>query len=313
MVSIIVPIYKVEKYLRICVDSLINQTYKDLEIILVDDGSPDDCGRICDEYTIRDSRIKVVHQPNAGVSAARNAGLDIAGGEYVGFCDPDDFVSKDMYMCLVDAMKIHDADLTACGYNYYSKEYILDSSRLYPLMEDEIMSRRDIYSKLSDMPPTIRHGVVTKLFKASIIGDLRFDVRLKSAEDCVFLLNYVKRVNSAVFVHRPLYMNLVRDGSATHGGLDINSLTDSFTVHNSMYEDTVIYAPKLKDKAIAFLMDVCTLKYNEAKARGIKSDDSEGCLREMRRFLRRKALTALTSSSIFWKTKIYYLLFWIRK
>ncbi len=313
MVSIIVPIYKVEKYLRACIDSLINQTYRDIEIILVDDGSPDDCGRICDEYAIHDSRVKVVHQPNAGVSAARNAGLDIAGGEFIGFCDPDDFVAEDMYMCLVDAMKRHDADLAACGYNYYSEDYILDSSRLYPLMEDETMSRRDIYSKLSDMPPTIRHGVVTKLFRAAIIGDLRFDIRLKSAEDCDFLLSYAKRVNSAVFVHRPLYMNLVRDGSATHGGLNIKSLTDSFAVHNSMYEDTVNYDPKLKDKAIAFLMDVCTLKYNEAKARGVKSGDFDECLRAMHRFLRKKALTALTSRSILWKTKLYYLLFWIRK
>ncbi len=313
MISIIAPIYKVEKYLRKCIDSLINQTYNDIEIILVDDGSPDDCGRICDEYAMRDLRVKVMHQSNAGVSAARNVGLDIASGEYVGFCDPDDFVAEDMYMYLVNAMKYHNADLVACGYNYYSEEYILDRSRLYPSRKDETMSRRDIYSKLSDMPPTIRHGVVTKLFKASIISDLRFDVKLKSAEDGDFLLNYIKRVNTAVFVHRPLYMNLVRDGSATHGGLHINSLTDSFAVHNRMYEDTITYDPRLKDKAIAFLMDVCTLKYNEAKARGVKSDDSDECLLQMCRFLRRKALTAVTSSSILWKTKLFYLMFWIRK
>jgi len=313
MISIIVPIYKVEKYLRICIDSLINQTYKDIEIILVDDGSPDNCGKICDDYASKDLRVKVIHQPNAGVSAARNAGLSVARGEYIGFCDPDDFVAPDMFQTLFDAIKKHGADLGACGYNYYSEEYILDTSRLYQLRENEIMSRRDIYSKLSDMPPTLRHGVVTKLFKASIIGDLRFDVRLKSAEDGDFLLNYIKRVNTAVFVHRPLYMNLVRDGSATHGGLNVNSLADSFAVHNRMYEDTVAYDKSLKNKAIAFLMDVCTLKYNEAKAHGLKSNESDRCLRQMRRFLSRKALTALASSSILWKTKIYYLLFWIRK
>ena len=95
LISVIVPIFKVEDYLRKCVDSVINQTYKNLEIILVDDGSPDNCPKICDEYANQDSRIKVIHKENGGLSDARNAGMKIAKGEYVSFIDSDDYISCD--------------------------------------------------------------------------------------------------------------------------------------------------------------------------------------------------------------------------
>ena len=95
-VSIIVPVYKVEKYLRKCIDSIINQTLKDIEIILVDDGSPDNCGKICDEYAAKDTRIKVIHKENGGLSSARNAGMEVAEGEYIGFVDSDDWIESDL-------------------------------------------------------------------------------------------------------------------------------------------------------------------------------------------------------------------------
>ena len=98
--SVIVPIYKVEEYLHRCIDSIINQTYTNLEIILVDDGSPDNCPMICDEYAKKDSRIRVIHKKNGGLSDARNAGLEIATGEYIGFVDSDDWIHKDMYHIL---------------------------------------------------------------------------------------------------------------------------------------------------------------------------------------------------------------------
>lgn len=95
--SIIVPVYKVEPYLHRCVDSILAQTFTDFELILVDDGSPDNCGAICDEYAAKDSRILVIHKENGGLSDARNAGLDIAKGEYIGFVDSDDYISPQMY------------------------------------------------------------------------------------------------------------------------------------------------------------------------------------------------------------------------
>lgn len=115
-ISIIIPVYKVEAYLRKCLDSVIGQTYRELEIILVDDGSEDNCGRICDEYAGRDERIRVIHQQNGGVSAARNAGLAIASGDYLGFVDSDDWIEPDMYAYLLQGLKKEGADIAVCGH-----------------------------------------------------------------------------------------------------------------------------------------------------------------------------------------------------
>lgn len=123
LISVIVPIYKAELYLRKCVDSILAQTYQNLEIILVDDGSPDGCGAICDEYAKKDSRIRVVHQENGGVSAARNAGLEAASGEYIGFVDPDDWIAPDMYQCLYRGLEEYRADIAVCEYyNCWSRK-----------------------------------------------------------------------------------------------------------------------------------------------------------------------------------------------
>ena len=101
-VSIIVPIYNVEKYLSKCIESILSQTYKNIEIILVDDGSPDNSPQICDEYAKKDDRIIVIHKANGGVSSARNAGIDIATGKYIGFVDPDDYIENNMYELMVN-------------------------------------------------------------------------------------------------------------------------------------------------------------------------------------------------------------------
>lgn len=114
IISIIVPVYKVEKYLKRCIDTIINQTYKNLEIILVDDGSPDNSGNICDEYAKKDGRIKVIHKENGGQSSARNAGLDIAKGEYIGFVDSDDYIDEEMYEKLIKIALDTDADIVEC-------------------------------------------------------------------------------------------------------------------------------------------------------------------------------------------------------
>ena len=112
----VIPIYNVEKYLKKCIDSVINQTHKKLEIILVDDGATDACPKICDEYLKLDERVKVVHKRNGGLSSARNAGLNVASGEYVCFFDSDDFVDCDMLEQLIKAIEVNDCDVCICGY-----------------------------------------------------------------------------------------------------------------------------------------------------------------------------------------------------
>lgn len=314
MISIIVPVYNVEAFLPKCIESLMAQTYRDIEIILVDDGSPDDCGTICDSYSVKDNRIIVIHQANAGVSAARNAGLEIAKGEYIGFCDPDDFVSSEMFGDMKNAMESFCADIAVSGYDYYSEDYQLDESRSYPVKSNELLRAEQFCGRLSDMPPTVRCGVVNKLFLRSKIGNKKFDVNLHSAEDLAFVIDYLSEIKYAVFVHKPHYGNLVRQGSATHGGLSIDRLRDSFAVHDKMYTTSVTLHPQLRDHSLAFLLDVCFLKYNEVKARtGVDPKVKAQCLAEMRKYLRPRVLEAINDKEIYWKTRISYLKIWIRK
>lgn len=154
-ISIIVPVYNVEKYLNRCLDSILNQTFTDFELILVDDGSTDNSGIICDEYKTKDNRIKVIHKENGGLSSARNAGLDIARGRYIGFVDSDDFISKDMYQILYNEAEKNKADMIMCEFKKVDKNYEAINNNLYKksdiklLKKDEILE--DMYSDMYDI------------------------------------------------------------------------------------------------------------------------------------------------------------------
>lgn len=125
LITVIIPVYNVEKYLRRCLDSVIAQTYQNLEIICVDDGSIDDSGKICDQYAVRDARIKVIHQENQGLSAARNRGLDCATGEYIAFVDSDDYIQSDMLERLYSELSKSEASYVICGYNVVNSAGII--------------------------------------------------------------------------------------------------------------------------------------------------------------------------------------------
>ena len=117
LISVIVPVYNVERYLRQCIESITNQSYKNLQIILIDDGSKDNSGKICDEYAEKDKRVEVIHKENTGVSAARNTGLDNAKGEWITFVDADDWVEKNFCEILIKKATENESDCIACGYN----------------------------------------------------------------------------------------------------------------------------------------------------------------------------------------------------
>lgn len=174
MISVIVPVYKVEPYLDRCVRSIVEQTYTDLEIILVDDGSPDNCPAMCDAWAERDSRIKVIHQSNAGAGAARNAALDIAKGDLIAFVDSDDYLSPDMYTHLYSLLE-QGADIAECGnINVYDDSASFDCSdtsvhtyTAQEAMEEHI--RDHIFRQL----------IWNKLYRREMIGDIRFPTGTK--------------------------------------------------------------------------------------------------------------------------------------
>lgn len=121
-ISVIIPVYNVEQYLPKCIESILNQTYRNLEIILVDDGSTDSSGKVCDEYAVKDSRVSVLHKENGGASSSRNAGLEFAHGEYIAFVDSDDWLDSNMYADMMDISLKYDADIVECGYRYIKNE-----------------------------------------------------------------------------------------------------------------------------------------------------------------------------------------------
>lgn len=172
VISVIVPVYKVEKYLEDCVNSLVNQTLKDLEIILVDDGSPDDCGKICDRLAESDRRIKVIHKSNGGLSSARNAGIDVARGEYIGFVDSDDWIEPDMYEYLLTLIRKYDADVADCEMLEISKrEYVAikEKENVEKLSQKEAL---DVFFRVSKS--NINYCVCDKLFKKEIFEKVKF-------------------------------------------------------------------------------------------------------------------------------------------
>ena len=151
MISVIVPVYKVEKYLRKCVESIQNQTYKDLEIILVDDGSPDNSGKICDELREQDNRILVIHQQNVGLAGARNAGLAQCQGEFVAFVDSDDTIEPNMYQIMLETMD-DKCDLVICGYRVVKEGQSLGIQKNFipqRLTEDELWD--EVFGRLNNL------------------------------------------------------------------------------------------------------------------------------------------------------------------
>lgn len=216
-VSIIVPIYNVEKYLIKCVDSLVNQTLKEIEIILVDDGSPDNCPKICDDYAKKDTRIKVIHKQNAGVSAARNTGIEVATADWLAFVDADDWVEEDMFEEAYKRTINNDVDMVLFNfYSNYEKSEIINKK--IP-QEDFITEDKNIIEqlKLSVLHPMFAPyhtqfacmaAPWNKIFKASIIkeNNIKFPLEVKGIfDDGLFNLYYYDYVKKIDFFNKPLY------------------------------------------------------------------------------------------------------------
>lgn len=173
LISVIVPVYKVEKYLDRCVESIVGQTYSNLEIILVDDGSPDHCPAMCDAWTEKDSRIKVVHKKNGGLSDARNAGTEVSNGDLIGFVDSDDWIAPDMYQCLYETMKAENSDIAACGVEMVWEDET--ASRMLTKSGNCVLSKAEAMRALIE-ESWIKQPVWYKLYKADKIRHIPFPV-----------------------------------------------------------------------------------------------------------------------------------------
>lgn len=197
-VSIIVPIYKVEDYIRECIDSILAQTYPDFELILVDDGSPDDCGRICDDYAKRDNRIKVVHKVNGGLTSARNAGLEVAKGEWIMHVDGDDWIEPDMIESLIQAAQVTGADLVFGDFMKYGP------GQGHYRFPDWVEEKHDSLCRFISYSWTILCG---SLIKRILYTDnqLKSPEGISYCEDFHLIVRLCHFANKVVNVHRPFY------------------------------------------------------------------------------------------------------------
>ena len=229
-ISIIIPIYNVEQYLPQCLDSIINQTYKNLEIILINDGSTDNSGKICDNYAKVDNRIHVFHKKNEGVSSARNLGLEKCTGDFIGFIDPDDFIELNMYELLYNEQQKTNADIVWCNYSlYYSlnKQIFgeINSNITYNLLN--INEKNDFYSDLF-YKYNMKAYLWNKLYQKEIFSNIKFPYK-KIFEDLFVFIYLISKANKISFINKKLYYYRQR----------VNSICNKTHIHSTFNIDMI--------------------------------------------------------------------------
>ena len=276
IISVIVPVYNVVELLPRCIDSLLNQKFTDYEVVLVDDGSTDGSGAICDEYARRDSRIKVIHKQNEGVSKTRNRGIDESQGTWITFVDSDDYVTpdylSDLYSCLdvgidlvVHSLKhIRENGELLYDYNLPEGVKVYDISKFAVMVKEQYVSQRGY--------------TVSKLFKKDILDEsfIRFDPEIKFNEDWVLLFSYLKAINGCVcFSPVSNYLYVDRDGSLSHAEHDFSYNYETFGVIKNISLDFCSkYGADIVDLGPLYLMHkALTLAVSKAQLCSIKAED----------------------------------------
>lgn len=217
LISIIIPVYNVEKYLSECLDSVITQTYENLEILLINDGSTDGSGKICDEYAQKDSRIKVIHKENGGVSSARNMGLDLAQGEYIAFIDSDDRVKREYIQKLYEKVKIENAEVCLCHFSHFvggeTKKIAEPLPKHLNIDLDKKETLNFFYKYLSCRG--ISGSPCRSLYKKEIVENYRFSCEVVRAEDLLFNLEVLINCKRIVSIDEWLYEYRMNETSQT--------------------------------------------------------------------------------------------------
>lgn len=221
MISVIVPIYNVENYLEDCINSILSQSYKELEIILVDDGSPDSCGKICDKYSKKDSRITVIHKDNGGLSDARNTGIDAANGEYLSFVDSDDLLHKDFYLTLFNILIDNNSDISMCNFLKFTNEKVNDKFIKNPTIKtiSNIDALNDLYTN-----KYVNYIVAcNKLYKATLFKNLKFPLG-KIHEDEFTTPKILFKANKISIIEEELYYYRQTPNSIMNSQFNISNL-----------------------------------------------------------------------------------------
>ncbi|MDO4453078.1 MAG: glycosyltransferase [Eubacteriales bacterium] len=304
LISIIVPAYNVEKHIGRCLESIQKQTYPNIEIMVVNDGSTDDTRKVVEQYALEDSRIILINTKNQGVSCARKEGISKAQGEYIGFVDGDDLIDSDMYEILLNNMLAYDADISHCGY-----KMCFDDGRIRYFHNTKQTKVQDNVTGLTDLleGKLIEPGLCNKLYKKSLLDRMikenNMDYTVKHTED--LLMNYIlfSYSEKAVFADVCKYHYIVRKGSATRNGLNISKIEDPIKV-----KALILKMAEEKVRSVAEKVYISTLinSYNaiEVENSGKYIKEKKGIRKELIR--NRKLSSQLSGKTKFLYRIIYY-------
>lgn len=240
--SIIVPVYKVEQYIHKCVDSILNQTFTDFELILVDDGSPDNCGSICDEYAQKDKRIRVIHKDNGGVSEARNLGIDESKGEYISFVDSDDFIDANMYREMLAFLEANNLDIVC------TDTYIVhgDRKKFKPrYLKDMIFENGTAITE--NLNGNLDNAVWNKVYKKEVIADIRFPLN-RRYEDVATVYKWIFNARKVGYLSKPHYYYIKLDSSFIGTSFNCKSRYEHFLAYLERFEFAKKYDFKVAEE-----------------------------------------------------------------
>lgn len=265
MISIIVPIYNTEKYLKRCIESILNQTYKNIELLLIDDGSTDNSLKICEEYALKDDRIRVFHKENGGQGSARNMGIENAKGEYIGFVDSDDYISPQMYEILLNDIETYDADISSCRTGHTEDFDVTGTDEIRIYENDEII---EMHLKFTE---EIGQSPADKLYKKKMWDEVRF-LQIRAYEDAATIYRVLYKAKKVVYRDISLYHYIRRDNS---------TMTQPFSkvtfqmidVYYQMYKDIEEWYPELCKSVKVNLLGA--IQYCVGESYGAKNENAE--------------------------------------
>jgi glycosyltransferase involved in cell wall biosynthesis len=255
LISIIIPVYKAEKYLEQCMNSVLQQTYRNIEIILIDDGSPDHCGLLCDEYAAKDSRVKVVHKANGGVSSARNRGLEVAAGDWILFVDADDWVEHDACEVTLKTALENNADIVIFDYTIvtenksfifggFSESFIISEKDEFEKIQQNILSlEKNLFYR--NFPFLFFYPIANKLYKKEILKGIFFCEGVIFYEDPDFFMRALEKCHRLSVIAKPLYNYRSNEQSAAHTYKD--KLVDSMKIRSEYCKEFLDKQSKSKD------------------------------------------------------------------
>ncbi len=301
LISVIVPVYNAEKYLKQCVESILNQTYQNIELILIDDGSTDNSLDICNRYKKADNRVKVITQKNAGAAAARNAGLAVCKGDYLGFVDSDDYIDNDMYDILYDACKRSELDVAQIWCIRVTEDgHKLESQIIHDKMgvEDTIYTSEQAIINFM----TGNHSMCTKLYKAHLFKNISLAEGI-TAEDIAIIIPLYANANGLIDIKQYKYNYRINSNSVTHSELNDRDLKliEIFEELFQKYSDNELYR-----KLIAMRILSCTQGIINAILKTNQYIEKEPVYRErLRRYYKSEKNNEYVSKAVLKKIRLY--------